>query len=77
MIAKMDCQPLSICRKNKEQIYDVDLIHISTVHSNQNNQLLVEVHVLMFWKNSNVSDVRKIPVYTCVSNKLRLSNPLP
>lgn len=46
----MDCQPLNTAKKNKEQIHKAELVHISIVNNNQNNQLLVEVCALMFKK---------------------------
>lgn len=66
MIAKMNCQPLHITKKNKRQIHKAELVHISIMNNNKNNQLLVAVRALMFKKIPK----KKIPVYTCVSNEL-------
>lgn len=50
MIAKMNCQPLHITKKNKRQIHKAELVHISIMNNNKNNQLLVAVCALMFKK---------------------------
>lgn len=63
MIAKMNCQPLHITRKNKRQIHKAELVHISIVNNNKNNQLLVTVRALMFKK---IPKKKNSSVHMCI-----------